>query len=63
VPVPVAKTTIAFCALLCVQITIVFRSFAKRRRKMDRFEVKLNRELLPASKGERAMRLGGYFAL
>ena len=30
---------------------------------MDRFEVKLNRELLPASKGERAMGLGGYFAL
>lgn len=30
---------------------------------MDRFEVMLNRELLPASKGERAMGLGGYFAL
>ncbi len=31
--------------------------------KKRRFEVKLNRELLPASKGERVMGLGGYFAL
>lgn len=30
---------------------------------MNKYEVNINRELLPSSKGERSMGLGGYFAL
>lgn len=30
---------------------------------MSKYEVNINRELLPSSKGERSMGLGGYFAL